>query len=158
MGGVDIDITFRDLQPVDLPAIEWTGSATHLEFVEGLLPKHWAGEEDLLVGELPNGMIVAFGAVNYAAAPDAGELWMLSTHPAWQSLGIGRRLIEALEQRIRQQGAPYAQLNVEHDNPRAASLYRRLGYETFASGIEHWGLDSGQTYVTVVARMRKALD
>ncbi|HNV10318.1 MAG TPA: GNAT family N-acetyltransferase [Propionibacteriaceae bacterium] len=154
---MDIELTFRDLQPIDLDELGWTGSETHLAYVRDLLEVMWAGDVDLVVGELRSGQLIAFGGSNYRITPDAGELWMLSVHPAWQSLGIGRKLIDALEAKVSERGLPRVQLSVEHDNPRAASLYRRLGYGVVGSGVEHWGIDGGQTYVTVVSKMSKDL-
>jgi ribosomal protein S18 acetylase RimI-like enzyme len=52
---------------------------------------------------------------------------MLEVHPALQSCGIGTILIQAAAQRIRARGLHRAELGVEDSNPRARSLYERLG-------------------------------
>jgi ribosomal protein S18 acetylase RimI-like enzyme len=47
-------------------------------------------------------------------------------------------LIAGLENRIWRRGLRSAWLGVEVTNPRARSLYERLGYEPFAEEIDGW--------------------
>ncbi len=82
---------------------------------------------------------------------------MLSVHEVLQGLGIGTRLIRALERRIVQSGRSTARIHVEHDNPRARMLYRRLGYREVGSTLDAWPVAGGKTYVTVCTVMERAL-
>src|SRR5262249_7215288 len=82
-------------------------------------------------------------------------------HPRAAGLGIGTHLISAAENRIRQRGLAVAQLDVEVDNPRARTLYERLGYREAGRRSGSWAAEDadGTTslYETEVATLRKDL-
>jgi ribosomal protein S18 acetylase RimI-like enzyme len=62
--------------------------------------------------------------------PDCPELNGLHVWPAARrSHGIGTAIILAAEARTRDRGCHQIGLGVDDDNPRAAALYRRLGYQ-----------------------------
>jgi len=46
---------------------------------------------------------------------------------------------------------------VEHDNPRAAALYWRLGYRETGTVLDSWPVAGGRTYVTICTVMTKPL-
>lgn len=58
-----------------------------------------------------------------------GYLRTIAVRTDWRSRGLGRRLIGFAEERIFRE-SPNAFLCVSSFNPRARSLYERLGYET----------------------------
>lgn len=153
---MEIAIEWRDAQPVDLDALAWSGGAAHLGVVEQTLQRVWAGEAELVVGELPNGRLVALGGLDLTKDEDCPTLWMLAVHEAWQGLGVGTELVRQLEDRARALGFARCGLEVEHDNPRAAALYRRLGYRPLGSVLDSWPIDEG-VWVTVCTRMERAL-
>ncbi len=160
MTRLELALTVRDCEAEDLPALEWTGSPAHLDAILEALQLHWAGEVELVVVELPNGRLVGNGGVDYRKSADGdpaafGELWMLSVHEDWQSLGVGSAMIADLERRIARRGRPRARIGVEHDNPRAAALYRRLGYRECGTELGHWTEAPGREYVTVVELLDK---
>jgi ribosomal protein S18 acetylase RimI-like enzyme len=154
---IDGLVTFRDLEPDDLTDLDWSGSSVHLTHVAGALGRAYAGEVVLLVGVLPNARLVAMGGLDLAKQDGVGLLWMLAVHEALQSLGIGTALIGALEGRARDAGCVTARMSVEHDNPRALALYRRLGYAAVGSEIESWPVTGNRTYVTVSTVLERAL-
>ena len=57
-----------------------------------------------------------------------GYIRTIAVRPDWRSLGLGRRLIRFAEERIFRD-SPNVFLCVSSFNPRARSLYNRLGYE-----------------------------
>ena len=48
-------------------------------------------------------------------------------------------------------------IGAEHDNPRAAALYRRLGYVAYGTELDSWSEGEGRTYVTVNTMLRRTL-
>lgn len=142
-------LTVRELEPTDFGELDWAGGAEHQRALAEALQASYAGAVAVLVIALANGRLAAVGAVDFRAAPDLGVLSMLSVREDLQSLGLGTRLVAALEQRVRRAGRVRARLAVEHDNPRAAALYRRLGYREVDSQVESWPVPGGRTYVTV---------
>ena len=154
---MEIPLTVRDLEPEDLTDLDWSGGAEHLHAIAELLQLCWSGEAASVVIALPNGRLVAHGAVDFRRSADSGELWMLAVHETLQSLGLGTALIAALEQQIQARGVGTARLSVEHDNPRAYRLYYALGYRDCGSRIECWPNAAGDTYVTVCTVMERPL-
>lgn len=150
-----IAVEFRDLQPTDLADLAWSGGEAHLAALETAMQASWEGEAAVLVGELRNGALVASGGVNLALDPP--RLWMLAVHHAWQSLGVGTALIRALAERARLAGADSITLTVEDDNPRAKSLYRRLGFVTTDTALDSWPTDDGITQVAACEVMTRQL-
>jgi hypothetical protein len=82
-------------------------------------------------------------------------------HPALRSCGIGTVVIQAAEQRIRARGLHRAELGVEDSNPRARSLYERLGYAAYGSEPDSWDQEAADgtvsRYETMLTLMRKEL-
>lgn len=152
-----IDVSFRNLEPSDLADLEWSGGAEHLTAIAEVLPLMVADDAEYLVGVLPNCRLVAAGGADLRPVPGAGVLWQLAVHPLLQGLGIGTAMIADLEQRLRDRGIGEARMSVEHDNPDAARLYRRLGYHEHGSAVESWPTDGGRRYVTVTTVLRKSL-
>lgn len=95
-----------------------------------------AGEHSIFVAWL-KGEIVGSGFVRWLGPrdekafslwPKAPEVLRLNVNPEVQSLGIGSRLISAMEVEAKRRGFPSISLGVAHDNERAYQLYLRLGY------------------------------
>ena len=152
-----IVVSFRDLEPSDLSELDWSGGAEHLNSIAEVLALMVADQAEYLVAELPNGRLVAAGGADLRPVPGAGVLWQLVVHPLLQGLGLGTSLVAALEQRLDARGLAEARLSVEHDNPDAARLYRRLGYRELGSAVESWPVAGGRRYVTVTSVLGKSL-
>jgi ribosomal protein S18 acetylase RimI-like enzyme len=152
-----IDLAVRDLEPADLPDLDWSGGAEHVRYIAEGIGRAAAGEIAQLVVLAGNGQSVGFGAVDFTVDAAGGRLWMLSVRESWQSLGIGTLLIGALEERVLARGRRRATLGVEHDNPRARDLYLRLGYRPYGSALDSWRVGGGRTYVTVTDLLAKNL-
>lgn len=152
-----LEVEFRDAAYADLAELDWSGGAEHLNALARALEAREIDEVGVVVGALGNGRLVAVGAVDYRHEPDVGELWMLSVHDLLQSLGLGTALIHELEDRCRRRRRRRARLRVEHDNPDAARLYRRLGYTEVGSAVDSWPVAGGRTYVTVCTVLERRL-
>ena len=79
-----------------------------------------------LVACLPEGRVLGF-VMGYASGL-AGAVYTLDVHPDYRRMGIGRRLILALEERLADQGAQAVRLEASLESPEAVELYRRAGY------------------------------
>jgi ribosomal protein S18 acetylase RimI-like enzyme len=154
-------LIIRDLAPGDLPSCAWSGSRTHLASIGQALERAKLGEVEYLAACPPSGLPVALGGIDYAKIPGAGTIWQLAVHGALQSCGIGTILIHAAEHRIRARGLHLAELGVEDSNPRARSLYERLGYRAYGREPDWWNQESPDgtisRYDTMVTLMRKEL-
>lgn len=154
---IEVSLRFRDLEPEDLPDLEWSGGPAHLLELAQAWEDSVAGEVAVLVGEIGNGHLIACGGVRLTRYPDTAELWILSVTDSWQGLGVGSALIGALEDVAAGRGQDHAQLSVELDNPDAERLYRRLGYRTYGTRVESWPVDGGGEFVTTTRVLRKSL-
>jgi ribosomal protein S18 acetylase RimI-like enzyme len=150
-------LTVRDLRPEDLGDLEWSGGPSHVDAIAARLHASFQGEAALVVVALPNDRLVATGVVDFTRDPAYGLIMMLAVHETLQSLGLGSIVIGALEDRIRGRGRALARIDVEHDNPRAAALYGRLGYRETGTVLDSWPVAGGRTYVTVCTIMMKGL-
>ena len=154
---MDLRLSFRDLEAADLSDLEWSGGPEHIRAVAAALEASYAGEVALVVGSLPNDRLIAMGGVDFRTSEAAGSIWMLAVHERFQSLGIGTQLITALEQKIIDHGRPMARMMVEHDNPRARTLYERLGYAEVGAALDSWPVGGAKTYVTACTIMERPL-
>jgi len=62
-----------------------------------------------------------------------GWLYHVAVHPDERRRGLGRQLVELLEERLRERGCPKVNLIVVEKNSHAMSFWRALGYERAAT-------------------------
>ena len=107
-------------------------------------------QERALVAEAADAIVAC---VFYQAAAEAGAIYLgrLAVVPEWQGQGIARRLIEALEERARAEGAVALTLNVRIALPENRALFERLGFHRSGDG-RHPGFEQ-----PTFAIMRKQL-
>ena len=77
------------------------------------------------------------GAVMVGFDGHRGWFYYLGVHPDFQSIGNGRKLVDACEAWLGEQGAPKAMLMVRHSNTKVLEFYKKLGYvveETYVLG------------------------
>ena len=82
---------------------------------------------DLFWVGLVDGKIVASVMVGYEG--HRGWINYLAVDPSWRRNGLGRRMMEAAEDRLSDLGCPKVNLQVRGDNKAVADFYRSLGYE-----------------------------
>jgi ribosomal protein S18 acetylase RimI-like enzyme len=155
------ELLVDELKPDDLQSIGWSGTPSHVRSVRDALDRVGFGEVEYLAVRAPDGRPVSKGGIDYAAHQGAGTFWQLATHPDLQGLGLGTRLIEEGERRIRNRGVEWAVVGVEPSNPRARALYERLGYEPFGREHASWTTEDQRgrlvPYETEVELLRKRL-
>ncbi len=158
MDSIRVPLHVRDLTPADVPGCTWSGGRRHVEQLHAQLAR---ASVDYLAVCPPSDVPVAIGAIDFAARPGTGVLFQLAVMPALQSCGIGTILIHAAEDRIRHRALSTAELSVEDDNPRARTLYERLGYRGYGTERDGWHEDGPDGtpvwYETDCTLMRKEL-
>ncbi|MER7517440.1 GNAT family N-acetyltransferase [Streptomyces sp. NPDC126499] len=73
-----------------------------------------------------------------ALLADCPELNGLDVRADLRGRGIGTALVRAAEDLARERGRTLLGLGVADDNPRAAALYARLGYESVTPYTDRW--------------------
>lgn len=150
-----------DLKPQDLEALTWSGGPAHIRSMARALERVEAGEVEYLVIRAPSGAPVSKLGIDYREHAEAGTLSQFATHPQLRGRGLGTRLIQEGEERIRRRGVRWAMLGVEDDNPRARQLYERLGYVVWKREPASWQTQNerGEPYLyeTKLTLLRKDL-
>lgn len=82
---------------------------------------------DVLVGEDETGRIC--GTVMVGHDGHRGWLYYVASTPQARGSGIGRQMVQAGEEWLRQRGVAKAQLLVRETNTKVVSFYERLGFE-----------------------------
>jgi GNAT superfamily N-acetyltransferase len=108
-----------------------------------------------------SGVIVGFASVGASRDADAdGELFAIYVDPDHWRTGIGRDLMTAAEQDLRDLGHAEAILWVLADNPRARKFYERVGwhYDGTTRPIEVFGVEVSEVrYRKELTRRRAGL-
>ncbi|MCX6670072.1 MAG: N-acetyltransferase [Methanothrix sp.] len=73
-----------------------------------------------------DGKVVGF-VMGYASG-SGGAVYTLDVHPLFRRRGVGSRLILALEETLRGQGARAIRLEAALEKPETLELYRKAGY------------------------------
>jgi GNAT superfamily N-acetyltransferase len=117
---------YRDLMPATFLAsmrperqAEWW----HRRFAEGWLDTWVAESQGRIVGHAGSAV-----ARDEDAPPGAAELVMINVIEEYARQGVGRALMETVEEHWRALGVEVAVLWVLADNDRARSFYARLGW------------------------------
>jgi ribosomal protein S18 acetylase RimI-like enzyme len=82
--------------------------------------------ETFLVG-LEDGKVVATVMYGY----DGHRCWVnyLGVEPSLQKMGLGRQMMEAVEQKVSPLGCPKINLQVRNGNHNALNFYEKIGYK-----------------------------
>jgi ribosomal protein S18 acetylase RimI-like enzyme len=130
-------LTIRECRDSDLAPLEQHLPAGgrnvhafhHAEQLAGRCRFLTAWENDLPVGSCLVLWTGPFDVTVREAMPDAVELSQLHVHPDARGRGVGTALIRFAEEQVAARGGDTVTIAVAADNPRAAALYVRLGYE-----------------------------
>lgn len=107
----------------------------------------WEGEQPLGHGEVMwHGCMTPEVRAVYPECPEINGLRVYRAD--LRGRGIGTALIRSAEARAREQGFRWLGLGVSDDNPRAARLYERLGYQEGIRYTAVWNYeDAGVEHV-----------
>ncbi len=99
---------------------------TETESLDALAKQLAWDSELVMVAELDGDVVgVVVGTIDGTRA----YFYRLAVDPNKQGLGIGRKLVEALENRFRQRGVNHVLIMVNQDNQKVLPFYHSLGYE-----------------------------
>ena len=126
-------LRFRIATEADIPAlVELVNAAYRIEtFLEGTRTDaarlgSMMQKGEILLGEDEAGTLV--GCVYMEPRGHHGYLGMFAVDPARQGLGLARQIIEAAEDRFRQQGCKAVEISVLSLRTELPPIYRRYGY------------------------------
>jgi ribosomal protein S18 acetylase RimI-like enzyme len=94
---------------------------------------------DILVGVSPEGRIV--GSVMAGHDGHRGWLYYVATAPDCQLHGIGRQMVAAGEEWLRDRGVVKVMLLVRDSNTQVVDFYRRIGFEAIPRIVMQKWLD-----------------
>ncbi|MFW6346390.1 MAG: GNAT family N-acetyltransferase [Halomonas sp.] len=77
--------------------------------------------------------LLGYGILLFRHGSGRARLYSFCVHPDARGGGLGRRLLEALEEAARARGSTRLGLEVRADNRVALALYRRMGFR-----LERW--------------------
>ncbi len=140
------DVTIRAAREEDLPALEWDGEFIH--FRQLYRDAYRRAQQNLSLiwlAVLPNAKLIGqvFIQLNserpeMADGKDRAYLYGFRIRPEYRSQGLGTRIMTFVEDDLRWRGYTRLTLNVAVDNPRARSLYSRLGFVVVAQEPGVW--------------------
>lgn len=130
--------TYRDIVP---PA--------QIEYMLALRYSHEAMVRNVAAGEfsydwlLVDGEPRAFTAYGPSGVDSELKLFQLYVHPEWQRRGLGRRLLDHVEDFARRTGQRSLLLTVNKRNARAIAAYEKAGFRVREAAV----FDIGQGFV-----------
>lgn len=107
----------RKLVEYDLP---WTWTQSRVRY-------HMRDRECAVIVARSGRTAVGFAIMQFY--DEHAHLNLLAVHPGYQSLGVGRMLVEWLEESARTAGIFLVRLELRAVNEGALNFYERLGYE-----------------------------
>ncbi|WP_110655053.1 GNAT family N-acetyltransferase [Salinicola halimionae] len=92
--------------------------------------------------------VVGYGTLLFRRNSVTARLYSFCVDPAARGSGLGRELLQALEDAARERGSQRLLLEVRADNRVAMGLYRRMGFiarrwldDYYADGCAAWQMD-----------------
>lgn len=141
------NIVIRQVEEKDLPGLEWDGEYKHFRRVYADAYKRsqrglsvlWVAEQQE-TGKIIGQVFVQLTCdrPELANGVDRAYLYSFRVRSFFRGKGIGSKILEVVEEDLRQRGIRYVTLNVARDNQRAQQLYLRNGYEVVAPEPGQW--------------------
>lgn len=112
--------------------------------------QHWLKAPNCVFQVILRGtVVVAYGLIIMRKGTHLARLYSIAVDSEIRGLGIGKKLLLALEQQTLDKGKMFIRLEVAKNNDTAINLYKGLGYKIFGS-YEHYYEDN-----TDALRMQK---
>jgi mycothiol synthase len=88
----------------------------------------WFDAGDFLIARDASGTMIGYNWLKIEPGADEGEIYVIGVDASQAGRGLGRTLMHAGIERLRERGCSAASLYVEADNVAAVHLYRSLGF------------------------------
>ena len=119
-------VAIRRLEKTDLPALEWNGQYTHYRRIyASAYQQMLKGNAILWVADMPtHGLIGQVFIQLNGERPELADgnirayLYAFRIQPAYRSCGLGSRMLNTVEEDLRQRDFHIITLNVAKNNPR----------------------------------------
>ncbi len=139
-------IVIRPLEKQDLPALEWDGEFRHFRRVYAdAYRRYQRGLSMLWVAELIDKGVIGQVFIQLtcdrpelANGIDRAYLYSFRVQPLFRGAGLGSRIMQVVEDDLRERDYRFVTLNVAQDNRNAQRLYLRRGYQIIASEPGRW--------------------
>ncbi|MDH5606701.1 MAG: GNAT family N-acetyltransferase [Anaerolineae bacterium] len=140
------DVVIRILKKADLPKLEWEGQFTRYRRIYAdVFQRSRRGLAVPWVAELKEvglvGQVFIQLRTNDTAMADGfrrAYLHSFRVRPAFRGAGLGTLMMSVVEEDLSRRGFSEITLNVAKDNPRARSLYERLGFQVIHDDPGQW--------------------
>lgn len=137
--GKEAELSFLPMQPADLDEVLKIESVSHIHpwskgnFSDSLAAGHWAycirpQADQVVKGSYLDPSVLWAYCILFPAV-DELHLLNITVSPHLRKLGLGQRIMAAIEGVAAQQKMPRIILEVRPSNISAVNLYQKLGYE-----------------------------
>jgi mycothiol synthase len=92
------------------------------------MAESWFHAGDFLIARDASGTMIGYNWLKIEPGADEGEIYVIGVDASQAGRGLGRTLMRAGLERLRERGCSAATLYVEADNIAAVHLYRSLGF------------------------------
>lgn len=99
-------------------------------------PSHKDKKLHIIVYEI-EGKVVGFATYFYSS-PTTGHVELLAIAPDYQSKGLGKKMMEHIQNECMHNNAQYIQLYVYPSNPKAIDFYKHLGFGVKLRAMQQW--------------------
>jgi ribosomal protein S18 acetylase RimI-like enzyme len=145
-------VKIRHLAQTDLPALEWEGEySRYRRLYTDIHQSALRGRSVLWVADLLGTGLIGqlFVQLNssrpeLANGNDRAYIYGFRIKPDYRSSGLGTQMLLVAEADLIRRKYRSVTLNVGRDNPRARSLYERLGYHVVAPEAGEWSYHDEQ--------------
>jgi len=133
-------ITFRDAtandinELVKLENISFeTDRLTHRNF-RWMITK---ANAHLMIAEV-EGQFAGYGLALFHEGTSLARLYSIAMYPHFRGFGLGRKILEKLEEAAAAHDCVYMRLEVRPDNASAIRLYENMGYRNFSRKLDYY--------------------